>query len=44
MLSIVYVPGPLTPEFLQLRLDIVNSAPDGRIEGLMTLRHQTSVT
>ena len=29
----MYVPGSLTPEFLQLRLGIVNSASCGRSEG-----------
>jgi len=33
MFSIVYVSGPLTPEFLQLRLDIVNSVSRGRLGG-----------
>jgi len=31
MFSIVYGSGPLTPEFLQLRLDIVNSVSRGRL-------------
>ncbi len=31
MISIVYDSGPLAPEFLELRLGIVNSASRGRL-------------
>jgi hypothetical protein len=33
MFSIVYLPGLLAPEFLQLRLDIVTFGSGGRIQG-----------
>jgi hypothetical protein len=33
MFSIVYLPGWLAPEFLQLRFDIVISGSRGRIQG-----------
>jgi hypothetical protein len=35
MFSIVYGSGPLTPKFLQLRLDIVNSVSRGRLGGVL---------
>jgi hypothetical protein len=33
MFSIVYLPGPLTREFFQVRHDIVNSVAGGRVRG-----------
>ena len=33
MFSIVYIPGPLTREFFQVRPDIVNSVSGGRVRG-----------
>jgi hypothetical protein len=33
MFSIVYLPGPLTPEFVQVRPHIVNSVSGGCVRG-----------
>jgi hypothetical protein len=35
MFSIVYLSGALAPEFVQLRLDIVNSGSGGRIQAVI---------